>query len=174
MPRNTPMRMPTGLELKYASATYPKPPPTIRAATSSTPIRMAIERPFRNASGSSAIAHSRPQTARHLNRIAEVSQGCRRLAGTVTGELRCRKRGLPTVFRTSRESFLRASPPIPLATVLPLPACSTFELYERLAGALRYPMLLESGQRPGGAVHGQRDSIIAADPAYLLRCPGPC
>src|SRR3989442_8108269 len=77
MPRNTPMRMPTGLELKYESATYPKPPPTIRAATSSTPIRMAIERPFRNASGSSAIVHTRRKTARQLNRIDEVSQGCR-------------------------------------------------------------------------------------------------
>jgi hypothetical protein len=49
------MMIPNGLELKYESARYPKPPPTIRAATSSTPIRAAIERPFRNASGSSAI-----------------------------------------------------------------------------------------------------------------------
>ena len=78
------------------------------------------------------------------------------------------------MFRTSRESFLRASPPIPLATVLPLPACSTFELYERLAGDLRCPVLLESGQRPGGGVPGQRYSIIGADPAFLFRCTGSC
>ena len=39
------MMIPNGLELKYESARYPKPPPTIRAATSSTPIRAAIARP---------------------------------------------------------------------------------------------------------------------------------
>ncbi len=44
-----------GLEFKYESARYPNPPPTISEATSSTPIRMAIDSPFRNASGSSAI-----------------------------------------------------------------------------------------------------------------------
>ena len=75
------------------------------------------------------------------------------------------------MFRTSRESFLKASPPIPLATVLPLPDCSTFELYERLAGDMGCPVLLESGQRPGGAP-GQRYSIIGADPAFLFRCTG--
>ncbi|TLY35281.1 MAG: hypothetical protein E6K62_04715, partial [Nitrospirae bacterium] len=77
------------------------------------------------------------------------------------------------MFRTSRESFLKASPPIPLATVLPLPACSTFELYERLAGDMGCPVLLESGQKPGGGVPGQRYSIIGADPAFLFRCTGP-
>src|SRR2546427_12232761 len=86
-------------------------------------------------------------------------KAARRLAGALTGELRCRTRGFLTVFRTSRESFLRASPPIPLATVLPLPSCSTFELYQRLAGDVRCPVLLESGQGPGGVAPGQRYSI---------------
>lgn len=44
----------------------------------------------------------------------------------------CNPREDDPVFRTSRESFLTAPCPIPLATVLPLPACSTFDLYERL------------------------------------------
>jgi len=76
------------------------------------------------------------------------------------------------VFRTSRETFLKASPPIPLATVLPLPSCSTFELYQRLAGDGRCPVLLESGQGPGGVAPGQRYSIIGADPALLFRGTG--
>src|SRR5207253_2795415 len=113
MPRKTPMTIPNGLELKYESARYPKPPPTIRAATSSTPIRAAIERPFRN-----------------------------------------------------------ASTPIALATVLPLPVCSTFELYQRMAGDARCPVLLESGQGPRGVVPGPRYSIIGADPAFLFRGTG--
>src|SRR5438132_14094768 len=96
--------------------------------------------------------------------------GC--LAGALTGELRCRTRGLLTVFRTSHESFLKASPPIPLATVLPLPVCSTFELYQRLAGDARCPVLLESSQGPSGVVPGPRYSIIGADPAFLFRGTG--
>jgi len=76
------------------------------------------------------------------------------------------------MFRTSRESFLRASPPIPLATVLPLPVCSTFELYQRLAGDARCPVLLESGQGPSGVAPGPRYSIIGADPAFLFRGTG--
>ncbi|TLY20813.1 MAG: aminodeoxychorismate synthase component I [Nitrospirae bacterium] len=76
------------------------------------------------------------------------------------------------MFRTARESFLKASPPIPLATVLALPACSTFELYQRLAGDTRCPVLLESGQAPGGPPPGQRYSFIGADPAFLFRCTG--
>jgi len=71
---------------------------------------------------------------------------------------------------TSREAFLGAPHPIPLATVLTLPDCSTFELYRRLVGDDRYPMLLESGR---GSEAGQRYSFIAADPFLLLRCTGP-
>ena len=73
-----------------------------------------------------------------------------------------------TVQRTSKDSFLTASPPVPLATVLPLPSYSIFELYERLAGDVRCPILLESGQ----SQRGLRYSIIGADPAILFRCTG--
>jgi len=76
------------------------------------------------------------------------------------------------VPQTSRESFLAASPPIPLATVLPLPAYSTFELYERLAGDVRCPVLLESGNSQWAHTAGARYSIIGADPALLFRCTG--
>jgi aminodeoxychorismate synthase component I len=73
------------------------------------------------------------------------------------------------VFQTSRESFLKASPPVPLATVLPLPECSTFDLYQQLTGNACCPVLLESGQGPDGLTAGQRYSIIGADPAVLFR-----
>ncbi len=73
------------------------------------------------------------------------------------------------MFRTSRESFLTAPCPIPLATVLPLPACSTFDLYERLTGTDRCPVLLESGR---GAEGGQRYSLLAADPSWIFRATG--
>ena len=76
------------------------------------------------------------------------------------------------MFRTSRESFLSASPPIPLATVLPMPDCSIFDLFQRLAGDARCPMLLESGQGMSGATGEHRFSIIGADPALLFRCNG--
>ena len=81
--------------------------------------------------------------------------------------------GILTVHRTSKDSFLTASPPVPLATVLPLPNCSTFELYQRLAGDVRCPILLESGHTPDGIAPRQRYSIIGADPAFLFRCKGP-
>ncbi len=74
------------------------------------------------------------------------------------------------MFQTSRESFLKASPPVPLATVLPLPECSTFDLYRRLTGNACCPVLLESGQGPDGLTAGQRYSIIGSDPAFLFRC----
>src|SRR5438105_12485766 len=77
-----------------------------------------------------------------------------------------------TVFQTSRNVFLNASPPVPLAKVLPLPAGSTFDLYQRLAGDVRCSVLLESSGGPGGITHGQRYSIIGADPAWLFRCRG--
>ncbi len=77
-----------------------------------------------------------------------------------------------TVQRTSKDSFLTASPPVPLATVLPLPAYSTFELYQRLAGDVRCPVLLESGHSRHGLGDGSRYSIIGADPALLFRCSG--
>jgi aminodeoxychorismate synthase component I len=77
-----------------------------------------------------------------------------------------------TVHRTSQESFLTASPPVPLTTVLPLPNYSTFELYQRLAGDVRSPVLLESGHSQRGLSAGPRYSIIGADPALLFRCTG--
>jgi len=80
--------------------------------------------------------------------------------------------GFLTVQRTSKESFLTASPPVPLATVLPLPPYSTFELYQRLTGDARCPVLLESGRRQLGLSAGPRYSIIGADPALLFRCTG--
>jgi len=67
--------------------------------------------------------------------------------------------GILTVHRTSQDSFLAASPPIPLATVLPLPNYSTFELYQRLAGDVRCPVLLESGHTQHG---------LGAGPCYAL------
>jgi aminodeoxychorismate synthase component I len=70
---------------------------------------------------------------------------------------------------TSREAFLSAPQPVPLATVLPLPPCSTFELYQRLVAGDHCPMLLESGRGPEA---GQRYSIIGADPWLVLRCAG--
>ncbi len=73
------------------------------------------------------------------------------------------------MFRTSRKSFLTAPHPIPLATLLPLPACSTFDLYERLTGTDRCPVLLESGR---GAEGGQRYSLMAADPSWIFRATG--
>jgi len=76
------------------------------------------------------------------------------------------------MFRTSRESFLKAFPPVPLATVLPLPDCSTLDLYQRLTSNACCPVLLESGQGPDGLTAGQRYSIIGADPAVLFRCKG--
>ena len=42
-----------GLIPKYQSPKYPNPPPTINAATSSTPIRAARESPFRKSFGCS-------------------------------------------------------------------------------------------------------------------------
>ncbi|HEX9284928.1 MAG TPA: chorismate-binding protein, partial [Nitrospirales bacterium] len=74
------------------------------------------------------------------------------------------------MFQTSRESFLKASPPVPLAMVLPLPECSTFDLYRRLTGNACCPILLESGQSPDSLTAGQRYSIIGSDPALLFRC----
>ncbi|MEK6605137.1 MAG: hypothetical protein AABY77_04540, partial [Nitrospirota bacterium] len=74
--------------------------------------------------------------------------------------------------RTSKESFLAASPHVPLATVLPLPPYSVFELYQRLTGDARCPVLLESGYRQRGLGDGARYSIIGADPALLFRCTG--
>lgn len=76
------------------------------------------------------------------------------------------------MHRTSKESFLAASPPVPLAAVLPLPNFSTFELYQRLAGDVRCPVLLESGHSQRGLNAGPRYSIIGADPALLFRCTG--
>src|SRR5207245_7063485 len=70
------------------------------------------------------------------------------------------------------ETFREAAPAIPLATVLPLPSCSTFELYRGLAGDGRGTVLLESGQGPGAVAPGQRYSIIGADPALLFRGTG--
>src|SRR5713226_9297704 len=77
-----------------------------------------------------------------------------------------------TVHRTSQDSFLTASPPVPLATVIPLPNYSTFELYQRLAGDVRCPVLLESGHSQHGLGAGPCYSIIGADPALLFRCTG--
>ena len=73
------------------------------------------------------------------------------------------------MFPTSEKSFLKASPPVPLAKVLPLPSCSTFDLYERLTGTDRCPVLLESGR---GAEGGQRYSLMAADPSWIFRATG--
>ena len=78
--------------------------------------------------------------------------------------------------RSSRNAFLEAPHPSPLAAVLPLPICSTFELYQRLVGADPYPVLLESGPSQSGVTGwtaGHRYSIIGADPALILRCTGP-
>src|SRR5437899_3118877 len=151
MPRNTPIRMPIGLESKYESARYPNPPPTASAATNSTPIRMAIDRPFRNASGSSAIPRLRSKAAPSKQNCHGKSRHASCLAGPRRGGLRCREReDFLTVQRTSQDSFLTASPPVPLATVLPLPNYSTFELYQRLAGDVRCPVLLESGHSQRG------------------------
>jgi len=76
--------------------------------------------------------------------------------------------------RTSTESFLTASPPVPLATILPLPNLSPLDLYERLVGTAPCPVLLESGQGPDGLAPGQRYSIIGSDPALVFRCAGSC
>jgi len=78
------------------------------------------------------------------------------------------------VPQTSPDLFLTASPPVPLATVLPLPNLSTLDLYERLAGESRCPVLLDSGRGPDGLAPGQRYSIIGADPSLLFRCTGSC
>jgi len=59
-----------------------------------------------------------------------------------------------------------------LATVLPLPNLSLLDLYERLAGDVPCPVLLESGHGPDGLAPGQRYSIIGSDPALLFRCTG--
>jgi anthranilate/para-aminobenzoate synthase component I len=67
----------------------------------------------------------------------------------------------------SKEAFLDAPSPVPLATVLTLPACSTFELYERLVGNDAYPVLLESA---GREIQGY--SIIASTPSRVFRVTG--
>jgi aminodeoxychorismate synthase component I len=64
---------------------------------------------------------------------------------------------------------------MPLATVLPLPNRSTFELYQRAVRADPYPVLLESGPGQNGTTGfttAHRYSIMAADPAFILRCTG--
>jgi para-aminobenzoate synthetase component 1 len=73
-------------------------------------------------------------------------------------------------MRLHHNQFLTSSVPMPLATVLPLPACSTFELFERMVADDPCPMLLESGQ---GAEGGQRYSIIASNPSLIFRATGP-
>ena len=66
-------------------------------------------------------------------------------------------------------AFLTASPPVPLASIVPLRSYSTYDLYERLTGTDPSPVLLESAR---GAEAGQRYSIIAADPSLVLRATG--
>lgn len=65
--------------------------------------------------------------------------------------------------------FLASPFPIPLATALPLPDCSTFELFDRLVADDPCPVLLESGQDAPGR---QRYSIIASNPALIFRATG--
>ncbi len=67
----------------------------------------------------------------------------------------------------SKEAFLGAPSPTPLATVLTLPACSTYDLYERLVGNDACPVLLESGGRDP-----QGYSIIASSPSRIFRATG--
>jgi anthranilate/para-aminobenzoate synthase component I len=71
--------------------------------------------------------------------------------------------------QSQHRQFLTSPLPTPLATVLPLPGCSTFELFERLVADDPCPVLLESGQ---GAAGGQRYSIIASNPALIFRATG--
>ncbi len=67
----------------------------------------------------------------------------------------------------TKEAFLGAPSPMPLATVLTLPGLSTYELYERLVGDGACPVLLESG-RTGP----QGYSIIASSPSRMFRATG--
>jgi aminodeoxychorismate synthase component I len=67
----------------------------------------------------------------------------------------------------SKEAFLGAPSPTPLATVLTLPACSTSELYEGLVADDACPVLLESG-----GAQPQGYSIIASSPSRIFRATG--
>ncbi|HEY3197980.1 MAG TPA: hypothetical protein VGJ57_08190, partial [Nitrospirales bacterium] len=67
----------------------------------------------------------------------------------------------------SKEAFLEAPSPVPLAIVLTLPACSTFELYERLVAHDACPVLLETA---GREIQGY--SIIASAPSRIFRVTG--
>jgi aminodeoxychorismate synthase component I len=67
----------------------------------------------------------------------------------------------------SKKAFLDAPSPVPLATVLTLPAGSTFDLYERLVGNDACPVLLESA---GREIQGY--SIIASAPSRIFRVTG--
>ena len=73
---------------------------------------------------------------------------------------------------TTRKAFLTASVPVPLATTLPLPAVSAFDLYQRLTADDPCPVLLESGHSSGGADTRHRFSIIAANPSLIFRTRG--
>jgi hypothetical protein len=65
-----------GLIPKYQSPKYPSPPPTIKAATSSTPIRAARESPFRKSFGCSfSLLLSEKSRALKQN-PAEMSRIC--------------------------------------------------------------------------------------------------
>ena len=73
------------------------------------------------------------------------------------------------MLSNDQDSFLASAAPIPLATVLPLPSCSAFELFEQLVQDDPCPVLLESGRGVDG---DPRYSIIASNPSRIFRATG--
>jgi aminodeoxychorismate synthase component I len=71
--------------------------------------------------------------------------------------------------RSDKDAFLASAVPIPLATVLPLPSRSPFELFEQLVQDDPCPVLLESGRGVDG---DPRYSIIASNPSHIFRATG--